>query len=317
MRGGPDTIGIARLAASLVLACLPLSPALSQTEIERASRLAITTFVDRSNEADPAIVNSALEAWANSVAPDGNYEVNAKIESNRNRWHQSVTAGSHDLYGLFAYQYLDLEDRDLLRPALVTTRKNGSASTFLLLTRHEDKITSIEGLRNKKIIVDVGGVGELPLRWLATRIAPHADLSSEEPFAKIDYVQSASRAFLPVYFHKADACVITRKAFTDATMLNPELVKRLHETFKSKPLLVSMFAFHRDYPLPLTQMITKKALSRGNARINQDLLELVHREQLATFEESQLETLRALDRSYKALLADRSDASSKGEEEER
>ena len=206
---------------ALLLLVGPLLPnAYSQVE-PSPSRLRINVFVDRSNEADPNVIRTALNRWAAVLTPSSNFKIGSKVVTDQKRWAESLDSAAFDLYGLYAYQYLEMEASAVLRPALITTADNGPMSTFLLISRTGEKITSVGDLRGKKIVVDTGGFGELPLTWLITKLATVATLAEVPTYADVSPVQTPARALLPVYFGKADACIVTRSAFTKRDSSQP------------------------------------------------------------------------------------------------
>ena len=70
-------------------------------------------------------------------------------------------------------------------------------------------------------LVDTAGFGHLPMLWLATEVASVAKRSELEDYVDIETVKGPARAVLPVYFGKADACVITKDAFKEAGAVVP------------------------------------------------------------------------------------------------
>lgn len=243
----------------------------------------------------------ALARWAAAISKPVSGGSTTEVLSDSHRLEESTRAGSHDLYGLFAYQYLALEDTDLLRPAMVTEGSQATASTFLLITRRSDGLRSADELSDKQIVIDVGGFGELPLIWLATEVAANRPDEEGSPARRYRLVQTPARALLPVYFGKADACVITRSAFRDASLLNPEITTRLQICAFSEPLLVSLLAFHQKFPQQTSSQIAERALDRSVQNQHHDLFELIGREGLSRYEPSSLGSLRKLYSRYKNL----------------
>jgi ABC-type phosphate/phosphonate transport system substrate-binding protein len=288
----------------LLLATAAISPVQGQ-EAAKPERLRAAYFVDSDNDADPESVRTALGQWALGIRANTDDKVTSSVESDGEKWVEGIRNGDHDLYGMFSYQYLELEDEELLIPSLATEGNNGITSTFLLITRRDKAIQSIGDLRGKKIIIDTGGFGELPVIWLTTLIGTEVPAEEFPGFATMVSVQTPARAYLPVYYEKADACVITRSAFKDANALNSELISKLHTGpgFNSKPLLVSLLAFHRDYPRVAAEKIAANARKRAPKPQSQNLFELVGRTGVIEYDRSALETMRELYREYRALFA--------------
>lgn len=282
----------------------PVARGQEQDSPADSGRLRVGYFIDRKNQVGPETIRSALASWSRTIAANRSDRVTTKVENDPDKWYQSIISGSHDLYGLHAYQYLALEDESLLRPALMIEGNHGATAIFLLVTRREDQIKSLRDLRESKILVDTGGFGALPLIWLETEIGAFTPAAEVKNFATVTAVQTAPRAFLPVYFGQADACVITQSAFTAASALNPDVATKLHPTpkTKSKPLLVSIFAFAKDYSIVDAEKISSKALENSASQEAQGLLDMVQRSGLSRYDSSALLTNRDLFKKYKALF---------------
>jgi hypothetical protein len=188
-----------RVGVSVFLGVLASASALAQKTSD-GNRMRVACYVDPSSEGGLDAIQSSLSDWAKSIAPTRFHSITADVMADRGNLAESLKAGSHDLYGLFAYQFLEMGDQGMLRPALATSGKIGITSTFVLVTRKADAITSFEHLRDKTILVDTGGVGQLPVKWLAIQIAIATSPDQVFGFSNIVLVQNPNRALLPVFF---------------------------------------------------------------------------------------------------------------------
>ena len=291
-----------QLGAIALLFVVAHSVAADSEPSSKGPKLRVGCYVEHQIEADPNAIQSALTKWATVVAPSPQHHIDARIETSRRRWFESIENESHDLYSLFAYQYLELPDPTLLKPALVTSNGQGITSCFVLLTRSSDSIQSIAQLKNRKIIVNTGGVGELPLIWLATIIAESTAPENVADFAHLTLTQSAHHAILPLYFDQADACIIKVSDFSEACTLNSEIGTRLEATHTSPPFLISLFAFNRKYPEADAEKIVSAALTHSRDQTTTTFLELVGRKELIAFDPSALNTVQRLHQDYKRIF---------------
>ncbi|MFT4549848.1 MAG: hypothetical protein ACI9UA_002453 [Pseudoalteromonas tetraodonis] len=294
----PRTLG--RLGNLLLMSALACGFSPAQETNQQKFRVAC--FVDHHNESDPDLIRMSLERWATASSPDPSVGVISWIESDNKRWLDAIESGSYDLYGLLSHQYFALKNPSILRPCLAISSNHGITSTFLLITRAEDKITKPSQLRGKKILIDTAGHGELPLIWFATRLGAEIPFAEIPKFASITLVQQPHRALIPVYFGKVDACVITRSAYSNASALNPDIVQKLKTTINSKALLTSVFAFHRDYPLVPAEKFATRALEIQDQRASKDLFGQIDRVGLQTFNASALFTVSELYKEYENLI---------------
>jgi hypothetical protein len=85
----------------------------------------------------------------------------------------------------------------------------------------------------------------MALPWLDTLLALAA-LDSPQAFLKdLIRVDKPSKAILPVFFHQADACLVTSNAFQVACELNPQLRKTLQVRATSPEVVTALFFFRR------------------------------------------------------------------------
>jgi len=301
-----------QLGIALLALCLSTFPVLGQAPSPASSdsELRVGFFADSTIEVDSTTLHNVLETWVNTVTPPGVSEVDVKILSRAEEWQQSIRAGAFNLYGLYAYQLLELEkDEELLKPVLSTLEGKSTKSTLLLVSRRADSIRAPEDLRGKRVLVNTKGLGDLPFMWLITEIATIATPEEMEGFCTMTPVDSTARALLPVYFGQVDTCVVTQAEFTKQAELNPEIFDRLDYTsFKSSPLLVSIFACHRDYDRLKAQRIGKEAEKRAKSVESARLVDLIHRSGLAAYEESDLHSLRDLYNDFNAIFPDTPEA---------
>ena len=98
-------------------------------------------------------------------------------------------------------------------------------------------------MRNARIIVRTQGSGRLPRFWLETLLLRKGWLDVTSYFGSIIEEEKPTRVVLPVYFGKADACIVTRHTFATLCELNPQLEKRLVPVATSPPLLRGILCF--------------------------------------------------------------------------
>jgi phosphonate transport system substrate-binding protein len=84
--------------------------------------------------------------------------------------------------------------------------------------------------------------------WLDTVLLEHKLGRAQDFFASISEEPKINKTVLPVFFRKADACMVTRKAFQTMCELNPQLGRQLQVLLASPGLVTGGFFFREGYP---------------------------------------------------------------------
>jgi phosphonate transport system substrate-binding protein len=88
-------------------------------------------------------------------------------------------------------------------------------------------------------------------KWLATRVAAQTPSYAEPFFGRVTKEAKLAQIVLPVYFRKADACIVTRQGFETMCELNPQLRGNLRVLASSPRLLRFLGGYRQDCPAPL------------------------------------------------------------------
>lgn len=132
-----------------------------------------------------------------------------------------------DFVGLSSLDYLRIRNRTSMEPAL-TGRKGGRVGEEQVLLVHRDSgITSLGHLKGRKLTRMGGSSGEIASLWIDTVLAKKGFPMAGRHFAGVKEVGKAQAAILPVFFRKADACVVNRRAWEIAVELNPQVGREL------------------------------------------------------------------------------------------
>ena len=129
----------------------------------------------------------------------------------------------------------------------VNERRGGAYEQYVLLVPQASDVREIRQLRGRKLIGWDHPRMCLAISWLDRLLAEDGQESSATFFGAQTKEARAAKVILPVFFGKADVCLVTRAAFLDMTELNPQIGQRLRALATSEDLIPSFFCFRRAY----------------------------------------------------------------------
>ncbi len=115
---------------------------------------------------------------------------------------------------------------------------------YLLLVHSGSGITNLAGLRGHNLTVLRHHRMNLADIWLDTTLAKEGLPLKETYFETVRIETKGANVVLPVFFRKADACLITRRGFELMTELNPQVGNKLRVLLASPKLVPTMFCFN-------------------------------------------------------------------------
>ena len=178
---------------------------------------------------------ASIKAWIESVAALRGYHKQGVITvyADLDALRAAVAGGQVHMAALQSDEWLRLKGSCALMPVFIPTIGATLYDQILLLVRRDAGLDDLADLRGATVAAHntAGrGLGEL---WLDHELRVHALPERDRFFRAIETVEKSSAAVLAVFFGKAPACLVSRKAFDIAAELNPQLAQQL------RPLLVS------------------------------------------------------------------------------
>lgn len=217
---------------------------------------------------------------------------------------EAARRGEGDMFVLNSLRFLQIREKVALDPALVNVRAEGVGDSLILLVRKGAAPGGIPALKGGALLLCNAGKGSIPKLWVDVLVA-EAGLGPESHWSSVRSVIQPIRSVLPVFFGKADACVVTAEAFAVMTELNPQLGRELEVLCRSERLLDTVSAWRRDF----VDDELRRALETWAGRIDtlptgRQILTLYRVRSIRLFEEGHLDGIRNLVARARAVLPD-------------
>jgi ABC-type phosphate/phosphonate transport system substrate-binding protein len=139
---------------------------------------------------------------------------------------ETLNHKQYDVIATTGLDYLALKGCMPLQPLVILSKVDQPTETFLLLTRKDKTLKDLAGLPTRSVVVEAGG-GDIAKLWLDTVLEAHGLPPHQAFFSVVRTSDKASRTLLPVFFGKADACVVSESTLAVMSELNPQIEKQL------------------------------------------------------------------------------------------
>src|ERR1019366_2578668 len=207
--------------------------------------------------------SAAIKVWAKAILNQGEnvLEVETHIFETPEAMSDALKQGQIDAVTMLSDDFLGLTPE--LQPATVFigTKAQAFTENYVLLVQRNAGISEVAGLAGRKLGCQSNARTSLALQWFDTLLARQSMGPAEAVLGSLTKNDSPSKAVLQVFFHQADACLVTSNVFALASELNPQLRKELKILAVSPAVVPALFFFPPGYTNTLRQQMESAILS--------------------------------------------------------
>jgi ABC-type phosphate/phosphonate transport system substrate-binding protein len=232
---------------------------------------------------------AAIKTWAKIILKQRGVavEVKTNISNSPDDLAEALGSGQTDGVSMPTDEFLKLK----VRPEFIylTTKKHSFTEQYLILVHRNSDIADVVDLRGRKLLMYNNPRMSLASAWVEALMGlPKAGSVA------MTQIDSASRTVLPVFFHQADACVVTSSVFETACELNPQLQKELRVLVTSPEVVPALFFFRPGYSSRGTDELEVAMLTLQDSPAGQQVLMLFQGDGMVKQPVSCLEITRKL-----------------------
>jgi ABC-type phosphate/phosphonate transport system substrate-binding protein len=245
----------------------------------------------------------AMELWTRELARGMGIKTTpiTKIYKNPDDLLEAVKRGDLTVVTLPAIEYLQIRDRAPMNPIIVASSNAGNARQYALIVRRGSGIRSISDLRDKTIILPSSSKNEASHIWLHVLLLKEVKQDRTLFFRKVLESSAASKSILKVFFHQADAAIVSRGALETGAELNPQIGRELAVIAESKPLHGDITCVPTMVSEKLKRTIMNSALHLHETTTGKQIFTLFQIDKVIPYQASYLEGLIALLREQAKL----------------
>jgi phosphonate transport system substrate-binding protein len=248
---------------------------------------------------------AAVKVYAQNIADENGIVTgdNPLLLDGTNAIAKALQLQQVDVLALGAEEFFALESLGLEGPLLLSTINQSLEVEYVLLARETGAIRNVEDLKGRSLIFPNDVQGSLARPWLEVLCREHGLGPASQGCARITPAAKATQVVLPVYFGKADACIVTRFGWEVMGELNPQVKKQLRVIAVSPPVVPTVSCFRRGLSETLKQRVIQAAEGSSAKPAFQQLMALFKTDGLCHQPVSSLKSTRDLVARYHQLCA--------------
>ena len=200
-------------------------------------------------------------------------------------------------------EYWELRNEVPLGSIVIGSKGGDSTEQYVLLVRGDSGIQRLADLRGHNLVIYQNPLTSLAPAWLETELLQHQLGLMEQFWGRVSDSTKLLRAILPVFFHQADACLVTLKGFETMAELNPQIGRQLQVLTKSEAVVPNLFCFRGDYQSPYREKILQEISRLGETTAGQQTLALFQTDRLFPGDPASLASAFALLDLHRRLRA--------------
>lgn len=251
---------------------------------------------------------TAIEVCFVTIGRNRGYDIEATSEvfDTVPAFEKAIRSGELHIQIIPTWDYLQMDIEGFSEPHFVAVDDGNIMEENVLLARQEEGLTMLADLRGKSVVVLESPTATSSKPWIETVLLNKGLGRPEDFFGRVEIVHKVSRAVLPVFFGKYQACVVDRSAFQIMNELNPQIGRRLQILSASEPLMGTVFCLQktgweseqekREMVDSLTNLHTEPA--------GQQLLTLFKVRKLVPFKPEYLNSMKRLKAMHDRLTED-------------
>jgi len=215
----------------------------------------------------------------------------------------ALRRGQFDLISLTAEDFFKLENQGLEGPLLLSRVNRAYTEEYVLLARADSNILKVEDLKGRRLIILSDVRGSLVPVWLGVLCRSRGLGPPDQFLGRMVLVSKVTQVVLPVFFGKADACVVTRNGWEIMGELNPQVKKQLRAIAMSPPVVPAVSCFRRGVPEATKERVFAAAEGSFTKPSFKQLMALFKTDDLGHQPIALLDGTRQLMANYHALCA--------------
>ncbi|TVQ96615.1 MAG: hypothetical protein EA399_15470 [Desulfovibrionales bacterium] len=244
------------------------------------------------NEVNENDARAALTVWGETIArgQDLPIEPGVVVSQNVQDMLADLQDGRFDLVAVTTIEYVYLRDEMEFAPIFLTYTGGETAEEYVVLAHRDGPLKTLSDLAGRNVRLQQGFRASLAPLWLDTLLvqeglAPLARLAGE-----VTTLHDLSQVLLPVFFHQADACLVTRHGFETMAELNPQIGTQLRVLASSERMVPNLVAFRHDYAPPYLEQLLGSIRKLHETPAGRQVLLVFNSERSAEYPESALDS---------------------------
>ena len=237
----------------------------------------------------------ALEVWIKEIMKDEEENVLFSFYDNSQKMAEDLKSGKLDIVITFGLEFVKYFEKTELVNGFTGGMNNRALENLILVVPSSSSAENLLGLKKPLIALQKDeAVSKLYSKYYFLK-------HTQEEKVKFLNVSKRQEALLKVFFHNADAAVVTEKTFNFAKELNPQIGKNL-KIIEHTDIPAGSFGFFRKgVDMELRQRIIEKALIITKSNRGRQIMDVFQTDQVVETSLSDLVPIERLYNDYRSL----------------
>jgi len=246
---------------------------------------------------------AAMKVYAQTIGDQNGLYVNSapNLLDGTNGIAKAIAAHGAELFALTTTEFLSLEQLGLEGPLLMSSMRQRFTEEYVLLSRADGSLRRPEDLKGRSLIVCNDVRSCLAPLWLEVLCREHGLGPAAGALDKITFSFKPMQVVMPVFFGKAEACLVTRNSWETMCELNPQLEKQLRIIARSPPLVPALTCFGPNVSEAMKQQVLRALELSATKPSYRQLMELFKCDRVGYQPPTVLDNTRELVAKYEAL----------------
>lgn len=214
---------------------------------------------------------------------------------------QKIQSGYLHGLSLEISQFFKIKEVVNLTPVFISSRVNTPEESYLLITREDLDWNTLSERAVKTLITEKMEDPTIGSMWLETVLAERGLPPAAVYFSSITSAVKPSRIILPVFFGKAEACLIPESAFETMAELNPQLKKKLKVLAKSAGVIKTIHCATDQMPDHMVKRFIEKGVRMDDSIDGRQLLLIFHVKKNFVFKPEYLTNSEDIYKQYRKI----------------
>jgi hypothetical protein len=244
--------------------------------------------------------SAAIKAWASTISKEQNLKVDFDVrllDKTTEEMRKSIIDIEYDGYSISTPEHFDM-GIGLPEYVYILKKQSGINLNYIIITHTKSRVISPQDLLNCNLITCDNNQMVLSIQWLESILYKYA---KGNKINKPELVDNFSKAILQVFFHQADAALVTRDAFDLACELNPQLRKDIKVLYESQPFISGFFLILQHTDIKHYEVLEKIILDVGKTPGGQQVLTVFQSTGIEKYPATVLEDTVKFLQNYKQL----------------
>ncbi len=199
-----------------------------------------------------------------------------------------------DILVMIPEEFIKLRVKFDLEPVMSADYGTHFYNDLLLVVRKGDGIIRLEQLRHKKMNVDVGQQGTIAIKWLNSQLKTQGLPSSKDFLGSISEFTKSNQALLPVFFGKADSCLVSQSHYETMSEMNPQISSQLYILAHSPGFVTGIIAIRSSVDRTIRETIVKNLENIDSDPKGRQIMTLFRINRLVPFQAEHLKSVEKL-----------------------